>query len=276
MGDKSKIEWTDASWNFLRGCSHVSPGCDNCYAEKMASRFSGDGQAYDGLTNNGKWTGGVRLIGDKLEQPLRWKKPRMIFVNSMSDTFHAVVPDHYINRAFDVMMEATQHTFQVLTKRPERMKNFLTNIYTEHAGDVWPHRFPHVWIGASVEDQKAADERIPYLLNTPANIRFLSCEPLLGGIRPILKMDARGLDMTSLPGLWDEDNDKAIHWIIVGAESGPMARPMSEDWVRELRDMSFSNDVAFFYKQRLVDGKKITMPMLDGTIHQSMPIRHKR
>jgi protein gp37 len=157
------------------------------------------------------------------------------------------------------------------------MHDFLHDFNNRLSGGsfTWPDDFPNVWIGTTVENQKEADLRIPLLLKTPAHVRFLSCEPLLGGLHPILRIDSRGRDLTSLPGLWSED-DSCIHWIIVGAESGHGAREMQEDWVRELRDKCSANRIAFFYKQRLQDGKKITMPMLDGVIHNAMPNGHKR
>lgn len=270
MGDKSKIEWTEATWNFLRGCSHVSAGCSHCYAERMASRFNGKGEAYQGLTRAGRWTGEVRFIEDKLDQPIRWRRPRMIFVNSMSDTFHDKVPDHVLCKAFDIMRKADHHIFQVLTKRPERMANFLINVYPEYVGPgVWP--FENVWLGTTVENQDANQERVKHLVNTPAHVRFLSCEPLLEEIDLTLRVDHKGLDMTNLSGLWDEP-DTTIDWVIVGAESGHGGRKMHQDWVRRIRDSCDCHRVAFFYKQRVKDGKKITMPNLDGVVHDAMPV----
>lgn len=198
MGAKTEIAWTDATWNPLRGCSRVSEGCRNCYAETVAARFSGPGQPYEGLATRspGRWTGEVRLVEEHLTDPLRWKKPRRIFVNSMSDLFHERVPDEWIDRIFAVMALAPRHTFQVLTKRPERMLAYLRSdsgprivaamlaidtppgVY-EHP-PRWP--LPNVWLGVSVEDQKTADERVPLLLHAPAAIRFVSYEPALGPV----------------------------------------------------------------------------------------------
>ena len=272
MGDKSKIEWTEATWNFFRGCSRLSAGCQNCYAERMASRFSGPGKPYEGLTQNGKWTGEVRFIEEKLDQPLRWTRPRIIFVNSMSDTFHPNARTAHICMAFDVMRKAKHHIFQVLTKRPEKMANFLINVYPEWTGaGFWPEDFPHVWIGTTVENQIAVDTRTIHLLNTPAKVRFLSCEPLLEDVRLNLRVDTCGRDLSDLPGLWNED-DRRIHWVIVGGESGQRARKMRQLWVRNIRYQCERCDVAFFYKQRIEDGKKITMPKLDGVIHDALPM----
>ena len=211
MSATSAIEWTDRTWNPVRGCSVVSPGCAHCYAMKQAHRFSGPGKAYAGLTKltsaGPQWTGQVRLIKDALPEPLRWRTPSRVFVNSMSDLFHEDVPDEFIDQVFAVMALCPQHTFQVLTKRPERMRDYvnaltmsaerLESLYLDmdHVGstggvsetrrdelvdravDHWP--LPNVWLGVSVEDQARADERIPLLLRTPAAVRFVSCEPLL-------------------------------------------------------------------------------------------------
>lgn len=200
MGDKSKIEWTEASWNPIVGCSKVSEGCRNCYAIRAANRMNGNVEAYRGLTvmKNGRseWTGAMRFIEERLLQPLKWQRPRMIFVNSMSDLFHEDVSNDVIKKIFAVMAAAKQHKFQVLTKRPERMKEFLQSYRISQVrkyGDLsdndgfdadsfiaWP--LPNVWLGVSVEDQKTADERIPLLLQTPAAIRWISAEPLLRSI----------------------------------------------------------------------------------------------
>jgi protein gp37 len=205
MGDNSNIEWTDATWNPVRGCALVSAGCTNCYAMRVAHRFSGDSQPYAGLTkltsHGPVWTGDVTLWPDVLDVPLRWRRPRRIFVNSMSDLFHEDVPEEFIDKVFAVMALSPQHTFQILTKRPVRMRDYLLTVQNDdkdfnrwsNAGveitdspcavidDAdWP--LPNVWLGVSVEDQATADERIPLLLQTPAAVRFLSCEPLLGPV----------------------------------------------------------------------------------------------
>jgi protein gp37 len=181
MGDNSWIEWTDATWNCIRGCSLVSGGCKYCYAMKQAHRFSGPGGAYEGLTELGpegpRWTGKVRTVPQLLELPLHWKKPRRVFVNSMSDLFHEDVPHEFIRDVFSVMIRCEWHTFQVLTKRPKRMQEIVQRWYPKNR--AYP---PNVWLGVSVEDQKTADERIPLLLQTPAAVRFVSAEPLIGPI----------------------------------------------------------------------------------------------
>jgi protein gp37 len=273
MGD-TKIEWTERTWNPIRGCSIVSPGCTNCYAMKQAHRFSGEGQAYEGLTKLTKggpvWTGAVKMAPDHLKDPLRWRRPSRIFVNSMSDLFHEALPDEFIDMVFAVMAGAHDHTFQVLTKRPERMRAYLQQVSAEKdmqrwisaaeemnlPGDVigwiereadWP--LPNVWLGVSVEDQARADERIPLLLETPAAVRWLSCEPLLGPV--------------SFEGRWVPYEISAIHenwlkrlgWIVVGGESGPGARPMDLDWARSLRAQCAAIGVPFFMKQ-IIDGHR--------------------
>jgi len=203
MADNTGIEWTDATWNPIRGCSRVSDGCRHCYAETQAARVismdrgrgipNGQG-SYDGLlAKGGQWNGSIKVVESVMEQPLRWKRPRMIFVNSMSDLFHENVPCEVIDRIFDVMARASQHTFQILTKRPARMRDYLDGcslaldskgqqqfIASDGSSHVWP--LPNVWIGVSIEDQASADERIPMLLDTPAAVRWLSMEPLLGPV----------------------------------------------------------------------------------------------
>lgn len=262
MSDKTKIEWTDATWNPVTGCTHVSEGCDHCYAESIATRFAGTPAYPDGFE--------VTLRPDKLDQPLRWKRPRRIFVNSMSDLFHSEVPDEYIAEVFAVMALAPQHTFQVLTKRPGRMRSLLASglfqrqveeLASSRAGRIvnapWP--LPNVWIGTSVESQQWADVRIPLLLDTPAVVRFLSCEPLLGLV-DLTPCNCRGDATTGCarhnPGsLTDTQlNARALHhpavdWVIVGGESGPHARPMQPDWVRSIRDQCAAASVPFLFKQ---------------------------
>lgn len=272
MSDRTGIEWTDATWNPLRGCTRVSEGCRNCYAEHVAARFSCPGQPYEGLaqrTDKGpRWTGKVALVEDVLDQPLRWRRSRRIFVNSMSDLFHESVPDEWIDRIFAVMALAPQHQFQVLTKRPARMRAYLEqdraingapwDRWTELAfslgfnvrglrgsGGLVERPLPNVWLGTSIEDQPTADARIPHLLATPAAVRFVSAEPLLGpvdGMYPYLS-PAWTEDDPAWPKLGD------IDWLIVGGESGPGARPMHPDWARSLRDQCAAAGVPFFFKQ---------------------------
>ncbi|MCR4375466.1 MAG: phage Gp37/Gp68 family protein [Acidobacteria bacterium] len=255
------IEWTDETWNPVVGCSKVSEGCRNCYAIRQAFRNEHMRQpAYVGLTrkladNSLNWTGVVRCLPERLTIPLGWRKPRRIFVNSMSDLFHDSVPDAFIAQVFAVMALADRHTFQVLTKRPERMAHLLGQDafvdlvldaaepfqalagHDEDGAFHWPswviEHWPlgNVWLGTSVEDQQAADERIPHLLQTPAAVRFLSCEPLLGSV--YLSPDwMMGLDQ-----------------LICGGESGPKARPMHPSWARSLRAQCAAARVPFFFKQ---------------------------
>ncbi len=243
------IEWTNKTWNPVRGCSKVSEGCRNCYAISVAARFNGPGQPYEGLATRSpaRWTGKVQFVESHLRDPLRWKKPSFVFVNSMSDLFHEEIPDEWIDRVFAVMAIASRHTFQVLTKRSGRMANYMRRLsrsydrletgarsvgYTLRFQNIpmvpWP--IPNVWLGVSVENQAAADERIPLLLQTATVVRFLSCEPLLGP-----------LDLGF--GL------SYVEWVIAGGESGPKARPCDEAWLRSLRDQCRTAGVPYFLKQ---------------------------
>ncbi|GIH91981.1 DUF5131 family protein [Planobispora siamensis] len=267
MSDKSTIEWTDATWNPVTGCTAVSSGCDHCYAETFAERWRG--------TKGHHFERGfdVQLRPERLDQPLKWKKPRRIFVNSMSDLFHEKVPDAYIAQVFAVMAAAPHHTFQLLTKRHGRMRSLLNSVDFDLAvADAWsllgtsagsrdggdstpPLPLPNVWLGVSVEDQKRADLRIPALLETPAAVRFLSCEPLLGPIN--LKLAVRTLGSERGHGLTASyvhaggccDRFHGIDWVIVGGESGSGARPMHPDWARSLRDQCRGEGVPFLFKQ---------------------------
>lgn len=234
MAQNSSIEWTEATWNPVTGCTKISPGCKFCYAERMAKRLKAMGQE--------RYRDGFRLTlqPDLVELPLRWKTPKMIFVNSMSDLFHRDVPLDYIQRCFATMKCASWHTFQVLTKRADRLAAV--------AGDLdWP---PNVWMGVSVENADYVD-RIDFLRTVPATIRFLSLEPLLG----------------PLPNLELTD----IHWVIVGGESGPGARPMESAWVTDLRDQCQSANVPFFFKQWGGVQKSRTGRELEGRVWGGMP-----
>ena len=291
MGQKTGIEWTESPWTPIRGCSRVSEGCRNCYAETVANRFKGPGEPYEGLiAKGGQWNGEVKLIQHKLQEPLRWKKPRRIFVNSMSDLFHENVPDSFIDQVFAVMAMTTRHTYQILTKRPERMRDYITNLTeaakdeqfavdnellglpdrisnyaidhinkgADNCGPLWP--LHNVWLGVSVEDQPTADERIPQLLETPAAVRWISAEPLLG---PIILDDflfrgdhsLRETDPLAAAMLAEAVADghgwirPAIDWVVVGGESGPGARPMHPYWARYLRDRCQAAEVPFLFKQ---------------------------
>jgi protein gp37 len=226
MGDGSAIEWTDATWNPVVGCTHISPGCDHCYAAREASGRLRGVPVYAGLAEGGKFTGEVRCLPERLDQPLRWRKPRRVFVNSMSDLFHARVPTEFVGQVWDVMGEAAQHQFQVLTKRPQRMEHLLTLSMWPSPRYPWP--LPNVWLGTSIESDRYAF-RADHLRATPAAVRFLSLEPLLG---PLPSLDLTDID-----------------WVIVGGESGPGARPMHPDWVRDLRDRCGAARVPFFFKQ---------------------------
>lgn len=270
MGDKSAIEWTDATWNPVAGCARVSVGCDNCYAAREAATRLKGTKAHGGLavlTPSGRaaFNGQIRLLPDRLDQPLRWRKPRRVFVNSMSDLFHEDVPDEYIDRVFGAMALADWHTFQVLTKRPARMAEWFrrtssgaqretcvheswTRIPARSAGEVrrwpgWP--LPNVWLGTSVEGQAAAEERIPHLLNTPAAVRFVSCEPLLEPVNLSLYLH------DYLQG-WDTEPTVRTHrldWVIVGGESGPGARPFDIGWARAIVTDCRAASVPVFVKQ---------------------------
>lgn len=233
MSDNSKIEWTEATWNPVRGCTKVSPGCAHCYAETFAERWRGvPGHAYEQGFD-------LRIVPLQLVKPLHWKRPRRIFVNSMSDLFHKDVPDKFIDAVFVVMEACSQHTFQVLTKRAERMRQYVGWRYGKREGGPGS-RIParNVWLGVSVENQKYADERIPHLLNTPAAVRFLSCEPLLGPI-----------DIGSVRDNGSQDALCFVDWVIVGGESGPKARPMHPDWAHSIRAQCVAAGVPFFFKQ---------------------------
>lgn len=341
MSDDSKIEWTDATWNPIRGCSRESEGCRHCYAERVAVRFSGPGQPYEGLvrisnTLDGRkptgWNGTVRMVAEHLADPLRWRRPRRVFVNSMSDLFHESLTNEQIAAVFGVMAAAPQHTFQVLTKRARRMREWFGWIASQ--GDVvrvmcdslvahdadggpaiskimlgptrrdwqpvpveqrgmnpWP--LPNVWLGVSVENQAAADERIPELLATPAAVRWISAEPLLGAVdlglprtwlvgataRKILRdTGARGAVPAHL------QPPPSLDWLVMGAESGPGSRAADPAWFRGLAEQCRSAGVSVFFKQGMPGdgvtagpgsiakrGGLIGLPYLDGVQHAAFP-----
>jgi protein gp37 len=319
MSDRTRIEWTDATWNPITGCSKISPGCQHCYAERLSHRF--------GWTT-APWTApqaaaNIRWHPDRLRQPSSWRKPRRIFVNSLSDLFHDAIPDAFLADVFAAMARCEvpghpghlRHVFQILTKRPRRMQRWMTALVdaadapdsqamgsplaiaaqqlAQAAGDPDPAAtavralewvrdgLPGLWIGVSVEDQRRADERIPWLQTTPAAIRFVSCEPLLGPVdlTPYLphrphrgpgSHDGFCTVCGHLPS-WHGTDVRWIDWVIVGAESGPQARPMDDAWVRDLRDQCVAAGVPFFFKQRAVRGRKVSQPVLDGQIWQQWP-----
>ncbi len=216
MADGSAIEWTDATWNPVTGCTKISRGCDHCYAERFSERFRG--------VPDHPFSAGFELTlrPERIGQPLNWRRPRMVFVNSMSDLFHKDIPRQFIDHAFDTMERADWHVFQILTKRSSLMRKYLQARYGRGCAPR------HIWCGVSIEDLKARS-RLAHLQDAPASIRFLSLEPLLGPLGQ--------LDLT------------AIDWVIVGGESGPGARPMQAQWVRNIRDQCIHQGIAFFFKQ---------------------------
>ena len=268
----SIIEWTEKTWNPIVGCSKVSPGCDNCYAERMAIRLAhipgATGDQYSDVIGSNMmggyhWDGKTALVESALTKPLHWKKPRMIFVCSMGDLFHESVPFEWIDKVFAVMALCPQHTFQVLTKRPARMleyfemlrtndscficlqrqasrisKSHAPKLYNNAPVSNWP--LPNVWLGVTAEDQQRADERIPDLLKCPAAKRFISVEPILGAVDLAYTCFNGSDSFGTMPG---------IDWVICGGESGPGARPMHPDWARSLRGQCDEAGVAFFFKQ---------------------------
>lgn len=268
MAGSSSIEWTDATWNPITGCTLVSEGCRNCYAARLAATRLKNHPSRVGLARlnaagNAKFTGEVRFNEQWLEDPLRWTRPRMIFVCAHGDLFHEAVPDEWIDLVFRVMAIARRHTFQVLTKRPARAAQFLTAPGREAAirskALGWP--LPNVWLGTSVEDQATANARIPHLLAALAAVRFLSAEPLLGPLDLVLR-GMRGWDedwtLDALTGKeWASARDDSatdasgphVDWVIAGGESGPRARPMHPAWARSLRDQCAAAAVPFFFKQ---------------------------
>ncbi len=275
MGENTSIEWTQASWNPIRGCSRVSEGCRHCYAERTAMRFSGEGQPYQGLVAmaNGhpQWTGKVAFIEKHLNDPLKWKEPRRIFVNSMSDLFHDNVEWEWFLKILHIMMNSPRHTFQVLTKRPKRMAQFVNSRDVERI--VHGRQTSHIHWGTSIEDQDTANERLPELLKVKWGLLWASIEPIIGGI----DLERIAVDYThpshvplhasAISGQRDGNFyqfDRSLQWIVAGSESGPGARPAELDWYRSLRDQCVSADVPFFLKQFAINGKKIPTPELDG------------
>jgi protein gp37 len=355
MGSQTGIEWTDKTWNPVRGCSRVSEGCRHCYAEKIAARFSGPGQPYHGLIRTGhpddpagrtgsdpRWNGEVRVVAEHLADPLKWRRPSRIFVNSMSDLFHERLTNEQIAAVFGVMAACPQHTFQILTKRARRMREWFAWLeesiegpaeewsgrecdvsiddarakerqleladcaatelcdgsedaqgswlmrLTDAHEDAWaragadggtewllPWPLPNVWLGVSVENQAAADERIPELLATPAAVRFLSCEPLLSALylTPYLAGIATRGTIASDGTLYERPHPP-LDWVIAGCESGPGARPCDVAWLRSLRDQCASAAVPFFLKQaRYVDGRRGTLSPISTMPYRADPTK---
>jgi protein gp37 len=241
MSSQSTIEWTDATWNPVRGCTKISDGCKHCYAETFAERFRGvKGHPYQQGFD-------LRLVPEKLAEPLRWRNPKMIFVNSMSDLFHESVPDEYVVAVAEVMVAAKWHTYQVLTKRSDRLRELLNSSLRFAANQK------HIWWGVSVENKKYGLPRIEHLLNAQAEIKFLSVEPLLEDLGTF--------------------NLKGIDWVIVGGESGHGARPMEKDWVVTVRDQCKREGVPFFFKQWGGLRKKAAGRKLDGKTYDEFPQR---
>lgn len=243
MSSKSSIEWTDATWNPVRGCTKISPGCKHCYAETFAERFRGvKGHPYEQGFD-------LRLVPGKLDEPLGWRTPRQVFVNSMSDLFHEAIPDDYIASVVEVMLRADWHTYQVLTKRSDRLRDLLKTRFRMAATK------PHIWWGVSVENRRHGLQRIEHLRDAPARVRFLSIEPLLEELGAINLSD--------------------IHWVIVGGESGPGARPMLREWVVSVRRQCRQHGVPFFFKQWGGTQKKKAGRLLDGRTYDEMPITQR-
>lgn len=251
MPDHSAIEWTDATWNPTTGCTRISRGCDHCYAatvaqKRLASVYTRRLPVIDTEVNRAD-PFAVRLWPERLDKPAGWRKPRIVFVNSMSDLFHVDVPEAFVRRVFEVMLRIDRHIYQVLTKRPSRAVRFF-----RRNADLFPAgRIPgHVWMGTTVEEQ-AVSHRVSHLRALPAEIRFLSCEPLIGPV----DLDLRG-----------------IHWVIGGGESGPAFRPMERDWIASLRDQCTAARVAFFFKQWGGRTPKARGRLLDGRTWDQMPV----
>lgn len=293
---KSAIEWTTDTWNPVTGCDRVSPGCAHCYALDLAARLKGMGQARYQRDGDPKTSGpgfGLTLHPDKLDEPLRWRKPRMVFVNSMSDLFHEEIPDEYIAQVFAVMACAPQHTFQVLTKRPERMRDLLKSwrfckltmqaihdvarkvgisnafIIAEIVNESFAE-LPNVWLGTSIENRRFVG-RADVLRETPAAVRFVSAEPLLGPLvheEGCLDDDGRSFWFDGYSG--PELDLAGIDWLIVGGESGPQHRHIDPEWVRDLRD-ACGADTAFFFKQWGGRTPKSGGRELDGRTWDEMP-----
>jgi protein gp37 len=262
---KTTIEWTDASWNPIVGCTEISPGCANCYAARLAATRLKNTPQYKGLStidnppaNIGpRWSGEVRFLPERLDEPRHWPKPRKIFVCDMGDLFHEDVSEDFIDRVYAIMLACHRHTFQVLTKRPVRMRDYFCNLTAKRVckhlrpGEgtlAWPIR--NLWLGTSVENQHFADERIPALLSTPAAVRWISAEPLLGSVDVAKHLYMHRIDPKRY-GTEDEMRGQIpfLDWVVCGGESGLNARPMHPHWAQSLRDQCQAAGVPFFFKQ---------------------------
>lgn len=295
MSATTSIEWTDRTWNPLRGCSRISPGCENCYAERQAARFCDPGQWAHGFVsrdpNGARWTRRVSLISSALDEPLSWRKPCRVFVNSMSDLFHESLTDEQIDRVWAVMLLAPRHTFQVLTKRADRMRAYTTDpkLYSRvlraaedirrerpelgNVGISNPVTFPArwIWLGVSVEDQQRANERIQHLLATPAAVKFLSCEPLLGSVDLERWLTGAPTVYGSREDSRIEPGPRRIDWCIAGGESGPGARPCNLGWIRSIVEQCRAARVPVFVKQ--LGARPVRSEFDDrGALVRSMPV----
>ena len=288
---KTKIEWTEYSWNPVSGCTPISEGCQNCYAKRMSKRLAGRcGYPADDPFR-------VTLHPERLDEPLKWKKPRRVFVCSMGDLFHEDVPFGFVDRVFAIMALTKQHTFLVLTKRPIRMRQYIDGLTLQRICEAAPlgltdiqvadlrayvrdnFPLPNVWLGVTAENQQRADERIPILLQIPAAVRFVSVEPMLGPIR--LQRDwlmcpggaeyGHGMSLTRVHAGGCCDRHPRIHWVICGSESGPNHRKTKIEWIRDLREQCISANVPFFLKQMEINGRMVKMPELDGKIWAQFP-----
>ena len=303
MSDNTTIEWSDATWNPITGCSIVSAGCQNCYAMRLAGGRLKNHPSRIRLTPPGPsgpiWTGEVRFNGQWIDQPFRWRRSRRVFVCAHGDLFHEDVPDAWIDRVFAVMALANLHEYQVLTKRPDRMLEYCERVSGEsgvrdmvvrYGGEIdrapWP--LPNVWLGVSVEDQETADRRIPILLQTPAAVRWVSAEPLLGPIDLTMLHYSLIANFDALAGkhghIVQAGDCESLDWVVAGGESGRGARPMHPDWVRSIRDQCVDANVAFHFKQwgewvydEVCDiarrpGKKRAGRVLDGRTWDRFPV----
>lgn len=303
---KDGIVWTDKTWNPIRGCTRVSAGCTHCYAERMGHRFDQAGQPYEDLVDHltGRWTGKVRFVSEHLNDPLHWREPQKVFVNSMSDLFHDLLDFQDIAAIFGIMAATPHHTFQILTKRPGHMLEFfhwlekrsdpverLSDALERHNLKLdpfdnfqWP--LPNIWLGVSIEDQASADQRIPLLLQTPAAVRWVSCEPLLEFVEievwlhPIIADRCLPGDQIRAPRWGSFTTERycgiprpALNWVVVGGELGPHSRVMDLDWARSLRDQCAAAHVAFLFKQRGGPRRTNGYRLLDGVLHDAYPVR---
>jgi protein gp37 len=283
MGENSAIEWTGDTWNVVTGCTKVSPACAHCYIERTIPFRSKNRPFVNGHIP-------LQFHPNRLDVPLRKRKPTVYFVNSLSDLFHEDVPDEFIDRVFSAMALAPRHTFQVLTKRAQRMRDYVNTEFRSNrvlaamqaltpdrgvwSWPTWREAFAHVWLGCSVENQRFADERVPLLLQTPAAVRFLSCEPVLGAVdlrQFLISARAYGFHRNGNPKPMPERDIPRLDWVIGGAESGPKPRPTNIEWARSLRDQCVAAGVPFFWKQNGGRTSKSGGRELDGRTWDQMP-----